>query len=97
MSLELRAGDLTSFTLGVPRRTEAKNNRESMRNNSRYLEECSEREINRGRNTEGCGERNTEKEYACESFPAVFHREPRTEALLWLLPTKHLAERRRRG
>lgn len=57
-----------------------------MRNNSGELEECSEREINRG----GGGQRETERErgeaqkerHACESF----HGEMRTEALLCWQP-----------
>lgn len=50
-----------------------------MRNNSGVLEECSKKEINRGRNGEKWRKRrNTEKEHARESF----HRELRTETLL---------------
>lgn len=77
----------------MPRTTDKR-----MRNNSGEIEECSEREINRRRDREKRRKRgNTEREHACESFPAVFHRELRTEALLCWQPTKHLAERRRRG
>lgn len=54
-----------------------------MRNNSGELEECSKREINRGRNREKWRKRgNTEREHTCESF----RRELRTEALLCRQP-----------
>lgn len=51
-----------------------------MRNNIRELEECSKREIHRGEDRRE--KENTERENACMSF----HRELRTEALLFWQP-----------
>lgn len=57
-----------------------------MRNNSGELEECSEREVNRGGNGEKLKKRGNTDRGMHVSFPAVFHMEPRTEALLCWQP-----------
>lgn len=53
MSLELRAGELPGFTVGVPRRTDANINRQKNEKQQwRAQGMLQEREINRGRDRE---------------------------------------------